>query len=188
LLWLTAFPQETAFKRVDDIDRCILLLADVKCANRKDPIDERNFHVSIWHEDLLELREKGFVTGVAAVTERRWEELRRADIQDACRRKAQEELERSDLPEKQKCARRKELERTDFLELLHYEFNGTLKKFEFRPLDEYEDYDEEDGLRPRAAWPEFVSDGVIVTDSGRKNIASLLASASAGSDLLILGE
>ena len=30
LLWLTAFPEGTAFKRVDDIDRSILFLADVK--------------------------------------------------------------------------------------------------------------------------------------------------------------
>ena len=47
LLWLTAFPQGTPFKRIDDIDRCNLFLADVKCSNRADPFDERNFHVAV---------------------------------------------------------------------------------------------------------------------------------------------
>jgi hypothetical protein len=80
LLWLTAFPKGTAFKPASDIDRCILLLADVKCSNRKDPFDERNFHIAIWHEDLFELWRKTFITGVAAVSERRWQELFRATL------------------------------------------------------------------------------------------------------------
>jgi hypothetical protein len=80
LLWLTAFPQGTRFKRLDDIDRCNLFMADVKCSNQADPFDERNLHVAVWHEDLLDLRERGFVDGVSAVSERRWEELKRADL------------------------------------------------------------------------------------------------------------
>jgi hypothetical protein len=80
LLWLTVFPQRTAFKRIDDIDRCNLFLADVKSSNRSDPFDERNFHVAVWHEDLLELRRKGHVQGVSSVSERRWQELNRSDL------------------------------------------------------------------------------------------------------------
>jgi hypothetical protein len=80
LLWLTAFPQSTTFKRIDDIDRCNLFLANVKCSNRSDPFDDRNFHVAIWHEDLLELQHRGCVKGVSRVSERRWEELKRSEL------------------------------------------------------------------------------------------------------------
>jgi hypothetical protein len=80
LLWLTALPQGTRFKRLDDIDRCNLFIADVKCTNRANAFDERNLHVAVWHEDLLELRKRGFVEGVSPVSERRWQELRRAEF------------------------------------------------------------------------------------------------------------
>ena len=58
LFWLTAFPNGTAFKSIDDIDRCSLFLADVKYSNRANQSDERNFHVAVWHDDLLSLRKK----------------------------------------------------------------------------------------------------------------------------------
>jgi len=74
LAWLTALPNGTAFERIDDIDRCSLLLANVKCSDQADPFDGRNFHVAVWHEDLLQLRTSGFVDGVSPVSERRWEE------------------------------------------------------------------------------------------------------------------
>ena len=80
LLWLTAFPQGTPFKPIDDIDCCNLFLADVKYSNRADPFDERNLHVAVWHEDLLQLRDAGFVEGVSPVSERRWRELERAAL------------------------------------------------------------------------------------------------------------
>jgi len=63
LLWLTAFPQETRFKPIDDIDRCILLMADMKGSNKADTFDKRNLHVAVWHEDLLDLQERGFING-----------------------------------------------------------------------------------------------------------------------------
>jgi hypothetical protein len=80
LLWFTSFPQGTIFRRIDDIDRCSLFLAGVRCSNQADPFDGRNFHVAVWHKDLLDLQESGFVDGVSPVSERRWEELNRADL------------------------------------------------------------------------------------------------------------
>lgn len=80
LVWLTAFPPSTQFKPIDDIDQCILFLADVKCSNRADPFDERNLHVAIWHEDLAELSQRGFVSGVNVVTERQWEVNKRENL------------------------------------------------------------------------------------------------------------
>ena len=80
LLWLTAFPPGTVFKLLDDIDRCALMIGEVKYSNRADPFDERNLHVAIWHEDLLELQERGFITGVSPVSERRYEDLKRSEL------------------------------------------------------------------------------------------------------------
>lgn len=72
LLQLTAFPPHTEFIVVDDIDRSLLLIADVRCGAPDKPFDPRNFHIAIWHEDLIELHNRGFVTGVECITERQW--------------------------------------------------------------------------------------------------------------------
>ncbi|MDB5072154.1 MAG: hypothetical protein JWM87_3265 [Candidatus Eremiobacteraeota bacterium] len=74
LLWLTAFPAGTIFKGIDDIDQCVLFLAG---PTKRDPFDELNYHVAIWHEDLTKLSRDGLVTGMESVTERAWEEARR---------------------------------------------------------------------------------------------------------------
>ena len=80
LIWLTAFPPKTIFKRIDDIDRCNLFLACIKNTNDSKPFDSKNFHVAIWHNDLLDLQSKGFIDGVSAITERKWEELNRISL------------------------------------------------------------------------------------------------------------
>ena len=46
LLWLSIFPARTKFVAVSDIDRCVLLLADLKC-NKSDKFDEKNFHLAV---------------------------------------------------------------------------------------------------------------------------------------------
>ena len=79
LLWLSIFPARTKFVAVDDIDRCVLFLADLKC-NKPDKFDEKNFHLAVWHEDLLELQAKGFVRGVRAASHRKWEKVFRKKL------------------------------------------------------------------------------------------------------------
>jgi hypothetical protein len=51
---LCLFPEGTTFRPIGDIDRCVLFVAEEFEANR-DPFSEQNFHVAVWHEDLLEL-------------------------------------------------------------------------------------------------------------------------------------
>lgn len=63
------FPAGTAFKPLDDIDRCVLLLVQGLSTN-KDPFSAKNFHVALWHDDALELARRGFVRGPVGVTER----------------------------------------------------------------------------------------------------------------------
>jgi hypothetical protein len=54
---------------LDDIDRCVLLLAEGLGRN-EDPFSEENFHVALWHEDVLALASPGLVRGAVGVTER----------------------------------------------------------------------------------------------------------------------
>ncbi|MBD2504159.1 TIGR02391 family protein [Anabaena azotica] len=75
LLWLTVFKPNTVFKCISDIDRCCLFVAEVNKTNLAKPFDINNFHLAVWHEDILCLAEKGFITGVSAITERRWYEI-----------------------------------------------------------------------------------------------------------------
>lgn len=61
---LGMFPRGTTFRAIDDIDQCLLFVAEI---NPKEPVrdnfDERNFHVALWHEDLLDLARQGLIAG-----------------------------------------------------------------------------------------------------------------------------
>lgn len=75
LFQFTAFAPGTGFVEVDDIDRALLLVADVPCGQLAKPLDERNFHVAVWHSDLLELQRRGLIEGIVPTTESAWEKL-----------------------------------------------------------------------------------------------------------------
>lgn len=79
LVWLSSFPTGTRFRKIDDIDRCLLFVADLK-NTKPDPFDDWNFHVAVWHEDLIELHRKGLIEGVVAVSDREREELFRQEL------------------------------------------------------------------------------------------------------------
>ena len=57
------FPSETKFYEIDDIDRCKLLINQIP-NNLSDPFDSKHYHIAVWHEDLISLKEKGLVSGV----------------------------------------------------------------------------------------------------------------------------
>lgn len=65
---LGQFPEETGFLRIDEIDQCTLFRA-TSGEIHNDPYDDRDFHVAIWNEDLLELADAGLISGVKTVTE-----------------------------------------------------------------------------------------------------------------------
>ena len=69
LLWFTIFPEGTEFKKIDDIDRCKLFIADMKGSDWSNPFAEKNFHVAIWDEDLLELKRRGLINGLMSERE-----------------------------------------------------------------------------------------------------------------------
>ena len=66
------FPQGTTFAALDDIDRCILFLAQGQSDAEVEPLDERNFHVAAWHEDLLDLADRYLLQGIHRITELTW--------------------------------------------------------------------------------------------------------------------
>ena len=72
LFQFTAFPAGTSFIAVDDMDRALLFIADVKCGTPSEPRNPKNFHLAAWHEDLAELQRRGFIEGIKPVTERQW--------------------------------------------------------------------------------------------------------------------
>jgi hypothetical protein len=76
------FPRGTELYEIDDIDRCKLLI-NQNPQNLSVPSQTKYLHAAIWHEDLIELNNKGFVSGISAVSEYefdlyRFEKLKKA--------------------------------------------------------------------------------------------------------------
>jgi hypothetical protein len=69
---LAVFPAKVRFQRLDDIDQCYLFVA-VGTGPCLEPVGDlyegRWFHVAVWHADLLELHERGLVSGLSFQTE-----------------------------------------------------------------------------------------------------------------------
>ena len=75
LIQLTAFPPETNFSVVDDMDQSLLLVADVGGVPPEDIHNERHFHIAIWHEDRdSEMYDRGMIEGIEPASEREWQE------------------------------------------------------------------------------------------------------------------
>lgn len=69
------FPDGTIFYEVDDIDRCKLLM-NKEPQKLSDPFDSNCYHIAIWHEDLVELKDKGLVEGVIDKSDYEFEMIR----------------------------------------------------------------------------------------------------------------
>lgn len=69
------FPKGTIFYEIDDIDRCKLLI-NQEPNKLSDPFDNNHYHIAVWHEDLIELKDKGFIDGVIAKSDYEFEMIR----------------------------------------------------------------------------------------------------------------
>lgn len=76
LFQLAAFPKSTSFLVIDDIDRSLLMVADVQGSPLQDPFNSRNFHVAAWHEDLAAMQEQGFIDGITSESESEWKKAK----------------------------------------------------------------------------------------------------------------
>lgn len=65
---LGSYPKESMFFEVSDIDRCLLLMN--KCPKKQtNPFDPSHHHCAIWHIDLINLLDRGFISGIKKLTE-----------------------------------------------------------------------------------------------------------------------
>ncbi|MEO9871178.1 hypothetical protein [Ekhidna sp.] len=68
LTTMANFPNGTSFYQIDDIDKCILFV-DSDPGNLTDVYDYKNYHLAMWHEDLIELQEMSLIEGVRAISD-----------------------------------------------------------------------------------------------------------------------
>jgi hypothetical protein len=66
------FPHETNFYELDDIDKCKLLI-NQNPKELKNPYNYDNYHLAIWHEDMITLKLKGLINGVLEKSEYEFE-------------------------------------------------------------------------------------------------------------------
>ena len=68
---LAIFPPNIRFRQIDAIDQCFLFVA-TGIGPRLEPqgnlYNANWFHVAVWHEDLIELHERGLVSGMSLLT------------------------------------------------------------------------------------------------------------------------
>src|SRR4051794_16985874 len=64
---LCQFPPGSAFRKVDEIDRCVLMVAE-DYSRGLEPYSEQALHVAAWSEDLLALHEREYVIGLEPAT------------------------------------------------------------------------------------------------------------------------
>jgi len=79
LVTLGQFPHGTTFKAIDYIDQCYLFAVG-GLREGDDKFDAPLFHVALWHEDVLELLNLGYLLGRSGLMHRDWAELRANEL------------------------------------------------------------------------------------------------------------
>jgi hypothetical protein len=120
-------------------------------SSTRDAFDEANFHVAAWHEDLLDLSSREFITGVRRITEltHRLNVLRQA----------------ASLPEVSEWSEEAAAELPKF-------FGGVDGEMTPMPVPTNDWYDNED-----RSWAMQAGDGLSVTDAGWTEVERILAEA-----------
>lgn len=73
------FPTNTIFYRIDDICEALLFVTKNPVELEKkelDPWSHYYYHISIWHRDIIELHERGYIKAIKPVTDYRHELIR----------------------------------------------------------------------------------------------------------------
>jgi len=71
IIALGEFPPGTPFNMIDDIDQCFLFVVG-NATDIEDKFDKKHFHVALWHEDVRELFNRRYVSGVTFSTPHAW--------------------------------------------------------------------------------------------------------------------
>jgi hypothetical protein len=163
---LGRFPQGTKFERIDDIDRCILFLANYSAARAVDPFHANGNHVALWHADILEAFDCGYIDGgIQRLTEYEYQAQKRHKLREEIR----ESIERTGnaIPEG-----------VDPLDLIGVDIDGQWKRLRMPDLSMYEEWDEDDDMPQVGTWVGFNEAGWIrVTERGWMEFERLWGSA-----------
>jgi len=76
---LSWYKTDTKFYKINDIDGAILFVNKNPKELRKqklDPFSKRYYHIALWHSNLIELHDKGFINGVKPLTAYQYELMR----------------------------------------------------------------------------------------------------------------
>ena len=155
------FPNNTIFHEVDDIDRCKLLLTQDP-QNLTDPFDSNLYHVAVWHEDLVELKNKGFINGVIEKNDFEFEMMRFEKF-------------------KKEFGENLKLDDNDNIILYIKDDNGILKETIYHRPQSYE-VEDEFNYRNCAVIP----NGVSLTESGLNELIKLSNEISLYEELKVL--
>jgi len=70
---LSWFHPTTKFYKIDDICTALLFVAkdpeEIRKIKDRDPFSQHYYHISIWHQDLIELHRLGLVSGIKPLTD-----------------------------------------------------------------------------------------------------------------------
>lgn len=142
------FPNGTFFYEVDDIDRCKLLI-NQEPSKLSDPFDSNHYHISIWHEDLIELKDKGFITGLVDKSDYEFEMIRFENL-------------------KKEFGDHLKLDESGNIILYLKDGNGKLRETKYRKPES--DEDEENFALKNCA---IIPNGVSLTEDGIKELNNL---------------
>ncbi|WP_445908892.1 hypothetical protein [Yeosuana sp.] len=142
------FPKETIFYEIDDIDRCKLLI-NQEPNKLSNPYDSNHYHIALWHDDLIELKDKGFIDGVIDKSEYEFEMIRFENF-------------------KREFGDRLKLDEDGNIILYIKDDNGKLRETKYHKPEF--DEDEEDFVFKNCA---VIPNGVSLTESGIKELYNI---------------
>lgn len=155
---LASYPLGTRFRLIDDIDRCALLVAEDFLVPDTEVTDSRNWHVAVWHEDILDAADAGYLTGIERLSEREYESRRREELREAVRSAAR--------------AAGEDIGTADPLSLLRVEINGQFVRL---GLPDAVD-DEEEESPTRHDWlGTRAGESIVLTAAGLTAVEQLIA-------------
>lgn len=147
------FPNGTLFYEVEDIDKCKLLI-NQEPQKISNPFDSNHYHIAIWHEDLIDLKNKGFIEGVIEKSDYEFEMIKFEAL-------------------KERFGSNLELDENGNIIFFINDKNGKLIKIKYHKPEPEED--EEDGANKKCA---IIPNGIFLSEIGSlelKNISSKIS-------------
>lgn len=164
LITLGYFPEGSKFFEISDIDKCKLLI-NQDPHELKDAFDSKYYHSAVWHSDLIELKQKGFIEGIEEKSRYEFELIKFENF----KKEFGEQLKIDD----------------DGNVIIYIEINGSLResKYKMPTREKYCEFEDEyDDIRDWAV----ISDYFILTPKGLNELANLSQKLNLSNELFEL--